>query len=99
MLLGILETLQNWFEAIWTKFAKFIKEIRKQKKKKKKERKKYKRGPGNDSAQQPKWPAAQEANRTDTRCPSLSLSLSLADLWDPHISVTSSSSSVRKSRR
>jgi hypothetical protein len=46
MLLAILETLQNWFEAIWTKFAKCIKEIRKQKKKKKKERKKYKRAPG-----------------------------------------------------
>jgi hypothetical protein len=29
MLLGILETLQNWLEAIWTKFAKFIEEIRK----------------------------------------------------------------------
>jgi hypothetical protein len=40
MLLGILETLQNWFEAIWTRFAKFIKEIRKQKKKKKKKKEK-----------------------------------------------------------
>jgi hypothetical protein len=40
MLLAILETLQNWFEAIWTKFAKVIKEIRKQKKRKKKKMKK-----------------------------------------------------------
>jgi hypothetical protein len=40
MLLGILETLQNWFEAIWTKFAKVIKEIRKQKKRRKEEKEK-----------------------------------------------------------
>jgi hypothetical protein len=51
MLLVILETLQNWFEAIWTKFAKCIKEIRKQKKKKKKERKNIKGPRGQISAQ------------------------------------------------
>jgi SNF2 family DNA or RNA helicase len=65
MLLGILETLQNWFEAIWTKFAKCIKEIRKQKKKKEKERKKEKniKGPrGQISAQQRNKSAAHFKN-------------------------------------
>jgi hypothetical protein len=82
MLLGILETLQHWFEAIWTKFAKFIKEIRKQKKKKKKERKNIKGAPGNGSAQQQKWPVAQEAIPNQYTSP---LSLSLTDMWDPPV--------------
>jgi hypothetical protein len=53
MLLGILETLQSWFESIWIQNAKIIKEIRKQKKRKEEKRKgkKVEMDPGNDSAQ------------------------------------------------
>jgi hypothetical protein len=40
MLLGILETLQSWFESIRIQNAKIIKEIRKQKKEKKRKGKK-----------------------------------------------------------
>jgi hypothetical protein len=75
MLLGILETLQNWFEAIWSKFSKFIKEIRKQKKKKKKERKKNIKGPR--VTIQPSSRSGPRPSKQTKPVPAVPLSLSL----------------------
>jgi hypothetical protein len=46
MLLWILESFTNWFEAIWTKFEKDIKEIENRKRKRRKEERKIRNGPG-----------------------------------------------------